>query len=230
MPQEIKTIRLSLPFRLGSVNCYLINTGDGFVLIDTGSLNQRARLEDELQSAGCRPGNLKLVVITHGDFDHTGNSAYLRTKYDAKIAMHAGDAGMAERGDMFWNRKKGNALIRALAPVLFGFNQSVRFKPDILIEDDVSLSGYGFDAIVYSIPGHSLGSIGILADGGNLFCGDLFVNTAGPAFSSIMDDLTMARASLEKLKKLAIHTVYPGHGASFSWQDLLDRMNHTNRA
>jgi hydroxyacylglutathione hydrolase len=51
-----------------------------------------------------------LIVITHGDFDHIGNAAYLRQKFGAKIAMHADDVGMAERGDMFWNRKKGNRL------------------------------------------------------------------------------------------------------------------------
>lgn len=103
MPQEIKPISLSLPYRLGSVNCYLIKTGVGFVLIDTGSSNQRAVLERELASMGCQSGNLKLIILTHGDFDHTGNAAYLRARFGAKIAMHADDSGMAERGDMFWN-------------------------------------------------------------------------------------------------------------------------------
>jgi len=41
MPQEIKTINLSLPYKLGSVNCYLIETDGGFILIDTGSSNKR---------------------------------------------------------------------------------------------------------------------------------------------------------------------------------------------
>jgi hydroxyacylglutathione hydrolase len=45
MPNRIKTIRLSLPFRLGSANCYLVETGSGFVLIDTGSSNKRADLD-----------------------------------------------------------------------------------------------------------------------------------------------------------------------------------------
>ena len=97
MPQEIKTIRLPLPFHIGSVNCYLIKTDTGYILIDTGSSNQRASLEKELDRLGCQPGNLKLIVITHGDFDHTGNAAYLRTKFTTKIAMHDDDAGMEEK-------------------------------------------------------------------------------------------------------------------------------------
>ena len=113
---EIKAITLPLPYRLGSVNCYLVETDTGFVLIDTGGANKRAELEKELVSAGCQPGNLQLIVLTHGDFDHTGNAAYLRQKFGAQIAMHQDDAGMAERGDMFWNRKSGNVLFGMIAP------------------------------------------------------------------------------------------------------------------
>src|SRR4030066_485477 len=111
MPQEIKTIRLPLPYHLGSVNCYLIATDIGYILIDTGGSNGRADLEKELESAGCRPGHLRLIVLTHGDFDHTGNAAYLREEFGARIAMHYDDSGMVERGDMFWNRKKPHILI-----------------------------------------------------------------------------------------------------------------------
>ncbi len=134
MQQAIKTIHLLLPYHLGSVNCYLIETDTGYILIDTGGSNKRTDLERELASAGCKPGNLKLIVITHGDFDHTGNARYLREKYGTKIAIHPDDAGMLERGDMFWNRKKGNMLIRLLAPLLFGFTKSNRSQPDLSIK------------------------------------------------------------------------------------------------
>ena len=72
MPAHITPIRLALPYKLGSVNCYLITTETGFLLVDTGSSRRCAELEKELASAGCQPGDLKLIVLTHGDFDHTG--------------------------------------------------------------------------------------------------------------------------------------------------------------
>src|SRR5512139_3425317 len=81
MPTAIQPIRLALPYKFGSVNCYLITTGTGYLLIDTGSSNQRAELEQALESAGCSPGDLKLIVLTHGDFDHTGNAVHLREKF-----------------------------------------------------------------------------------------------------------------------------------------------------
>jgi len=215
MPQEIKTISLFLPYKLGSVNCYLIKTDTGYILIDTGVSNKRTDIEKELESAGCKPGNLKLIVLTHGDFDHTGSAAYLRKKFGTKIAMHYDDSGMVERGNMFFNRKKGNILIRMVVPIIFGFSKSKRFKPDLYIEDGYDLSEYGFDAKVLYIPGHSKGSIGILTAGGDLFCGDLLENTDKPVLNSLIDDLAAANASVEKLKKLKINTVYPGHGKPF---------------
>jgi hydroxyacylglutathione hydrolase len=215
MQQEIKTITLALPYKMGTVNCYLVRTGTGYVLIDTGSSNQRSELVRELEDAGCRPGDLYLIVLTHGDFDHTGNAAYLGTRFSAQIAMHRDDAGMVERGDMFWNRQKGNALLRMVVPILTGFGKSQRFSPDLTVENGDDLSAYGFDARVLALPGHSRGSIGILAASGDLFCGDLFENRGSPALSSIMDDLAAANASVKKLESFNVRTVYPGHGEPF---------------
>ncbi|HZU87474.1 MAG TPA: MBL fold metallo-hydrolase [Anaerolineaceae bacterium] len=215
MSQEIKTICGALPLKLGQVNCYWVKTASGFILVDTGSSNQRAMIEKELLSAGCKPGDLTLILITHGDFDHTGNAAYLRQKFGAKIAMHRDDAAMLERGDMFSSRKKGNPVLRWMAPRMFGFGSAEQCAPDMLIEDGMSLAEYGWDAKIVSIPGHSGGSIGILTAEGDLLCGDLFENVKQPAFNSIMDDLEIARISFQRLKKLGVRTVYPGHGQPF---------------
>ena len=204
-----------MPFKMGSVNCYLIKTGNGYVLIDTGNSKRQAELERELESADCKPGNLELIVLTHGDFDHIGNAAYLRKKFGAKISMHSDDSGMAEKGDMFWNRKKSKIIVKMIAPVLFGFGKSRRFSPDIHIEDGFDFSEYGFDAIAVHIPGHSRGSIGILTKNGNFLCGDLLTNTKKPELNSIMDDSETAELNMTKLRNLEINTVYPGHGQPF---------------
>ena len=215
MQIETKTISLSLPFRMGSVNCYLIATDAGYILIDTGGSNSRQELLRELERAGCNPGLLKLIVLTHGDFDHTWNAAYLRKAFGGEIAMHPDDAGMVTQGDMFVNRKKSNIIISKLIPIFSGFGKSERFTPDLLVKDGDELTEYGIDAKIISIPGHSKGSIGILTAGGDLFCGDLLENRDRPALTSLTDDLTAANASLQKLGSLSIGTVYPGHGRPF---------------
>ena len=215
MKQQIGTISLTLPFRLGSVNCYIVATDSGFVLIDTGASNKRKSLEKELENAGCRPGNLKLIILTHGDFDHTGNAACLRRKFGARIAMHRDDTGMLEHGDIFWNRKSGNFLIRAVASSLFRFSKSERCSPDLYLDEGDNLSQYGFDAEVLHIPGHSKGSIAIFTADGALFCGDLLLYKDGPVLNSIIDDRAAAQASFERLKGLKANTVYTGHGQAF---------------
>jgi glyoxylase-like metal-dependent hydrolase (beta-lactamase superfamily II) len=212
---EIKIIQLDLPLGLGHVNCYLIKTEAGFILIDTGAANQRAALEKELLAAGCQPGNLKLIMLTHGDFDHTGNAAYLHQKFGAPLAMHPTDFPMIERGDMFASRNNGNPIFKALAPVLFRFSKSNRVTPDFKLTEEFDLSAYGLAAKVISLPGHSRGSIGVLTSEGDLFVGDLLENTKQPALNSIMDDRAAAQASVEKLQGLNVKMIYPGHGAPF---------------
>ena len=214
MTPEIKTITTHFILNM-TVNCYVVKTDSGFILIDTATIGKRGTIEKELIKAGCRPGDLKLIVLTHGDFDHCGNAAYLRKTFGANIAMHAADNGMVEQGNMFWNRKTPPFLIRAIMGLFFKLPRSDQFKPDIFLKKGDILSTYGFDAEVIELPGHSKGSIGLLTQNGDLFCGDLLANTSKPAVWSIIDDPVAARASVETLKHLAINTVYPGHGRPF---------------
>jgi len=122
---------------------------------------------------------------------------------------------------MFYNRASGNALFRRITSLLFRFPQADRFKPDLYLEEGDDLSEHGLNARVLHLPGHSRGSIGILTADSDLFCGDLLGNTDKPALNSIMDDMSAAKASLEKLGGLEIHAVYPGHGRPFAWQVFL---------
>ena len=85
----------------------------------------------------------------------------------------------------------------------------------LFFDEGYDFSEYGFDAEALEIPGHSKGSIGILATSGELFCGDLLANVEKPDLWSIIDDSYVAHASVEKLKSLQINTVFPGHGQPF---------------
>jgi glyoxylase-like metal-dependent hydrolase (beta-lactamase superfamily II) len=222
MSQEIKTISLD------GTNSYLVKTESGHVLIDTNFPFQRSKLEEVLEREGCQPGNLKLVVITHGDIDHTGNAAYLRKKYRAKIAMHAGDTEMCmkdgitrDRGEMPKDFPLPLMILWLLRGFLrFAIGQMLwrkpfdRFEPDLLLEEGQSLAEYGFDAKILYTPGHSKGSISILTGGGDLICGDMFNNVRGRILKSTDE------GGLERLRELEIQTVYPGHGEPFSMKQL----------
>jgi len=222
MPATSHTItRLPLGRGAMSVNSYLIKTGVGFVLVDTGTRKHRAALLEAIRAQGCGPGLLRLVVITHGDFDHIGNAAHLRAAFGAPIAMHGGDTEMAARGDMFAGRKPGNRLMRMVASVLFRLPGEDRFEPDLLLDEEADLSAYGLDgARVLLLSGHSAGSIALLLDDGSLISGDVLENRAEPRLGSIMDDVPAAEASLRRLGTLSVGTVYPGHGTPFEFGEL----------
>ena len=223
MAQEIIPVQLKLPYRMGSVNCYLVKTDSGFILVDTGSPNKCMELENKLEQYGCNSDNLHLIFLTHGDFDHTGNAVYLRKKFNTKIAIHSEDSQIVERGDMFFNRKKGNFFQSWIVKTLFGFGKSKRFKPDLQITDGFDLAEYGLNAKVIHIPGHSKGSIGILTADGKLICGDLLENTDNPKINSLMDDIETTDKSINKLSNLEVGMVFPGHGKPFTMDSFLTK-------
>ncbi len=214
---------------LSGVNCYLLTAGDGFVMVDTGLSSKREKLEKRLALAGCTPGRLKLILLTHGDIDHVGNAAYLREAYGAKIAVHADDAGMVETGDMDLGRKpkldsvtmtgRFIRVVGTLAELARRGSGLETFTPDVLVGDGDELSAYGLDARVLHLPGHSPGSIGVLTAGGELVCGDLLYNWRRPSVP-ICDDEAAFGASMAKLRRLHIATIYPGHGKPFAWSAL----------
>ena len=53
----------------GNVNCFLIQDGDDAVLVDTGTLAFRDKVDKE-----CEGVNLSLIVLTHGHVDHCQNA------------------------------------------------------------------------------------------------------------------------------------------------------------
>lgn len=234
MKQEI--IRIDL----NGVNCYLGKEGDSFFLFDTGGhlsldkqFNNRSEaLEKELNLYGCDATNLKLVVLTHGDNDHSANAARIRKKYDTKIAMHPDDLDLVDcpnvdsvlsncryrsLGYQLAFLAMKSLLKKIIVKTLADFES---FKPDIWVCEGFDLSPYGFEAKIVHTPGHTKGSIGILTANGDLIAGDTFANTDRPAIAPNAYDFKTLRSSVKKLKALNIKTVYPGHGNPFGADEL----------
>ncbi len=212
---------------LEKVNCYLIETEQGFILIDTGFSKSRLIIDEFLSNKGITSENqkLQLILLTHGDFDHTGNARYLKEKYNSKIALHNDDIGMVEHGDISWNRNM-NAFMRILGKLMtfilkMQLKKKDRFLPDIILENEQRLDEYGLSAEIVTLPGHSKGSVGILTEDGHFFCGDILENTKQPGPASMVSDNKEMEESIEKIKSLEFNYVYPGHGKPFEKKSLL---------
>jgi hydroxyacylglutathione hydrolase len=225
MDDKIRTIDL------GMVNAYLLKAGDGFVLVDSGMPMHWQSLDGQLAAAGCVPGKLKLLIITHGDIDHIGSVPKLREKYNVKVAMNAGDVPQVEKGVML--KRKVKPLIYKVM-MLYRLTMMKlkktrvnfpKFKPDVLLADGQSLAEYGLAAKIIHLPGHTPGSIGVLTDDGDLFAGDTFTNRKMPAEANIIENSKQLKNSLAKLKTLNIKTVYPGHGTPFAWDKISGKLH-----
>lgn len=223
MPSKITTINF------GGVNCYLVQMDTSYILIDNGYPAKYKFLDKELARLGCRPGNLKIVILTHGDHDHAGNSVFLRDKYGTKIAIHADDSVMVEKGDMNWNRKEKSDRfsvrfrMMSLMSIFFNPGEFKTFKPDIYLDENFDFAQYNFDAKIISTPGHSKGSICILTKEGQLFCGDFLYNFFGKPNLEFCDNLDDFNDSVIKLKSNKIKTFYPGHGKPFTMEEFLKK-------
>jgi hydroxyacylglutathione hydrolase len=212
---------------VGGVYCFLFETDRGFVLVDTGFAFQRGVLEAALEAAGCEPGRLALIVLTHGDGDHVGNCAYLKAKYGAKVAMHREDA-LSAGGDPGQGRKVRLGLLSileiftafglAFKAMKAGSMKMEPFEVDFFLEEGRSLEDYGVDATVVHLPGHSRGSIGLLMRDGRLIAGDLFMNLVAPNLSSIRLGGGETASSLGRLDGLGVREILPSHGRPFDWK------------
>jgi hydroxyacylglutathione hydrolase len=83
------------------------------------------------------------------------------------------------------------------------------------VQEQQSLKGYGLEATVLHLPGHTKGSIGILTADRDVFCGDLMDSMGKPSLEFFIDDMVVARASLKRLRSLGADWIYPGHGKPF---------------
>jgi hydroxyacylglutathione hydrolase len=214
-----------LRLNLGFVNAYLLQGERGFVLVDTGLEFQRAKLVSEMRRNGAQPDALQLVILTHGDADHSGNCAWLQKEFGLRIAVHPGDRALVETG--LQPERAAGTLVHGLFSALGRLGTRLRgsrppafrtFRPDLELADGQDLAPYGLDARVLHIPGHTKGSIAILTGDGRLIAGDTFANMFGSHGAPYVQDRGELAASIRRLQQLDARTILPGHGRPFPFR------------
>lgn len=86
------------------------------------------------------------------------------------------------------------------------------FKPDVLLHNGESLSDYGIDARIITLPGHTNGSIGIDVENKHLIVGDALMNMFYPTVSMLFHHRDDMLESARKISSIGNRTIYFGHG------------------
>lgn len=190
-------------------NCYLVDTAEGLLLVDAGLPGNGDRIIRYIEGMGKRAADLKYIVLTHCDLDHSGSAADLRTRTGARIAIHRGDLAVLS------GRQPPRKLRGFLGLIFRLFSKFVRVppvEPDIVLNDGERIAGF----LVIHTPGHTPGSI-CLVDQENkiVFSGDaLLCDKQGkirmPRPSFALDEQIAVR-SAERIKAFDFRILLPGH-------------------
>ena len=209
------------PIKLGLNSCYLIR-GKDIVMIDGGMPNKLKMFKRKLSKLAIQPSEIKLIVLTHSHFDHSGSAREIRDLTGAKIAIHESERTYMENGGMIIP-KGVNTYGKLTKPLLFSIFKKIsfpKFKPDIFITDEpYSLSMYGIDGNIIHTPGHTVGSISVILNSGEAFVGCMAHNgfpfRLRPGLPIYAQDIEAIKKCWKTLIDRGIKMIYPGHGKPF---------------
>jgi len=177
-------------------NCFILGceSTKEAVVIDPG--DDADRILMELAKAELR---VKMLINTHGHFDHVGANKQMKEATGADIAIHPEDEPMLEE------------LSRSA--MMFGLSAENSPPADRVLNQDDEISFGDITLKVIHTPGHSRGGI-CLYTKGHLFAGDtLFAGSIGRTDLPGGDYDTLISSIKEKLLMLDDDTiVYTGHG------------------
>lgn len=77
---------------------YLITTRDGNILINTGVNDSVPGIRANIEKLGFKFGDIKLLLATHGHWDHVAGMTEIKRLTGARMLMHEDDADLLESG------------------------------------------------------------------------------------------------------------------------------------
>lgn len=187
--------------------CYLVDFGNGRVLIDAGTIDDASMLIGNINKALPEAAPLSLLILTHNHIDHVGGAADVRAKTGAMIAVHELDATALESGDS-----------ERTAASWYG----TTFPPmniDIILKGDGGKFKIGDGSLSWMhTPGHTPGSICVLLerDGKKILFGQDIHGPFHPQFGS---DVGKWRDSMRRLLDLKPDILCEGHFGIFKTPD-----------
>jgi len=209
--------------KVGINRCYIVKD-EGTILIDAGSPNKIHIFQKAFKRLKMHPPEIRLIILSHGDFDHVGSVKDIKEITGAKIVIHEHDRHNLEQsrfnfppGVTRWGR-----LSRAIMyPFLKNLITFPSTKADIVLnENDFSISKFGINGTIIYTPGHTEGSVSVLLETGEAFVVCLAHNNLPfrlqPGLPIYAKDINKLRESWDLIIKRGARMIYPAHGNPFS--------------
>ena len=190
---------------------YLIAFQGGAALIDAGCGGATTRLLANVAAAGVGPQDIRLLLLTHCHYDHTGGAHALRVRLGCPVVLHALDAPYLEEGNDVVSAACWYSAELAACPVDYRLQGST---------EDIALAGRTVTAV--HIPGHSPGSVAYVVHSEGLkvvFAQDVH----GPLHPSLLSDADDYQSSLRRLLALDADVLCEGHFGIFRGKGEIER-------
>lgn len=78
---------------------YLLDAGDGLVLLECGTPDGYEKCLENIRSLGCDPADIRFILGTHGHYDHVGAASLFARDFGTKLYLHQDDRPQVEQGD-----------------------------------------------------------------------------------------------------------------------------------
>ena len=209
------------PIHLG-FDCSYVVQDKGTIMIDCGEPKKLKHFMQGIEKASIKPEEVKLIVLTHGHWDHIGSAKDVKEATGAQIAMHEKEKDWLEKslkpqppGVTLWGKIFIN-ILKLFMPLI----HIPATEVDVVLTDEAfSLADYGIPGKVIYTPGHSSGSVSVLLETGEAFVGDLAMNKLplrfSPGLPIFAEDRDNVMESWKMLLDQGAKTVYPAHGEPF---------------
>ena len=189
---------VTIPVGLIMTNCYLVQNGKKeAALIDPGA--QPDKILRYLKAEGLA---LKMILLTHGHFDHMGGVDGILKEYDVPVYIHPQDEEMTKTPSQNASMEFGGPGITCCTSRIYGEGDEIPFG-------DITFR-------VLHTPGHTQGSVCLLAEGGEesaLFTGDtVFAGSVGRTdlYGGSYPQIAASARRIDALPKN--YRLLPGHG------------------
>ena len=210
--------------RIGYSNVVLIVNGANSVIVDTGLNGHFNKIKILVQSCGLEFNDIKLIVLTHVHYDHTGNLQKLKKLSGAKVLVHKNEFKNLKDGFIKIPKGQGkySGLISKIGKIIYPKYASPKpFLADLINENEFCLDDFEIDGKVISTPGHTSGSQSVII-GNKLISGDTFINLKnGKIFPPFCNEPKVLLKTWQKLLDLGIEEIYPGHGKVLQVQQVM---------